>query len=177
MWRDGDEVARAGTLVVSTPALVPLARLGLWVLEHLREHATDLDGGDLQDAAERLGVIAPGPATKPDCGPGCTCAEYEADICYRDTPATITAKAALADPQWAGDVKVEDVADARRWRMLAPCAIVVAGEHGPYVDLPWDKLPPGFVREADVVDESGVERAALPSITDLVDRQLTEAQS
>ena len=79
-------------------ALTPLARLGLWVLEELREHASDIDGGDVQDQAEAFGVVAEQPADPATCGERCPCAEAGADVCYRDTDATRAARLVLAQP-------------------------------------------------------------------------------
>ena len=75
-------------------AMGPLARLGLWALDTMREDASDLDGGDVQDKAEAFGVVAPVPFTGPCCE-NCPCAEYESDVCYRDTDATKAARALL----------------------------------------------------------------------------------
>lgn len=77
-------------------ALLPLARLGLWVLEELREHAADIDGGDVQDQAEAFGVVQEEPADPARCGECCACAEAGSEICYRDTDATTVARRIIA---------------------------------------------------------------------------------
>lgn len=74
--------------------LTPLARLGLWALTEMREYAGDLDGYDVQEHAEAFGVVKAVPAPKP-CGDDCPCAEYEAEVCYRDTKATEDARKIL----------------------------------------------------------------------------------
>lgn len=86
--------AAPGPVVTAEDCLVPLARLGAWVLAEVREHGSDIDGGDVQDKAETFGVIAPEPAQKPCCE-NCACAEYDSDICYRNTKATNDALTAL----------------------------------------------------------------------------------
>jgi len=52
----------------------------------------DLDGGTLQDAAEKHGLLRPETRHEP-CGEGCACAEYALPVefadgvtCYRKTP-------------------------------------------------------------------------------------------
>lgn len=52
----------------------------------------DLDGGTLQDAAEKYGLLRPETRHEP-CGEGCSCAEYALSVefadgvtCYRKTP-------------------------------------------------------------------------------------------
>jgi len=85
---------RAGDAPTERDALVPLARLGLAALDACHEGG-DYDGGDIQDEAEKVGVVKPEPANAP-CGDNCLCAEYGSDICYRDTPATTAARAIIA---------------------------------------------------------------------------------
>ncbi len=85
--------------------LVPLARLGAWVLAEMRENASDIDGGDVQDKAEEFGVVSPEPAQKPCCE-NCLCAEFDADTCYRNTKATTDALSVLeAVSAWQGRTK------------------------------------------------------------------------
>jgi hypothetical protein len=89
--RDRAELARL------REALAPLALLGLKALEACREGG-DWDGGDIQDEAERLGVVVQtpvGPGRYCETGAECICAECEADFCYRDSPSTTAARAAL----------------------------------------------------------------------------------
>lgn len=82
--------------------LMPSAQLGLWALQHIRGNDTgDVDAFALQDEAVKLGVIKAVPAPKP-CGPCCSCVEYDADICYRDTDATRRTRMILADPPREG---------------------------------------------------------------------------
>lgn len=48
----------------------------------------DLDGGDLQEIAEKFGLIKPIQVSEP-CGPSCSCAEYDSTFpttCYRRQP-------------------------------------------------------------------------------------------
>jgi len=47
----------------------------------------DVDGGDLQEAAEKFGLIEPHQVTEACCE-GCNCAEYGdfPQTCYRKTP-------------------------------------------------------------------------------------------
>ena len=52
-----------------------LAEFGAWALAKSREDLGDLDGGDLQDKAEELGLLIRVPVEKP-CGEFCRCAEY-----------------------------------------------------------------------------------------------------
>ena len=68
-------------------ALMPLARLGECAVSIARG-GNDFDGGDVQEEAEKLGIVSQVPAEKPSCGEQCLCAEYDADICWRNTPAT-----------------------------------------------------------------------------------------
>jgi hypothetical protein len=78
-------------------ALEPLARLGLKALAASRDGSA-YDGDVIQEDAETLGVVV-----RTEVGPGrycegdveCICAECETDYCYRDTPATQAARAAL----------------------------------------------------------------------------------
>ncbi len=93
----GDEF-RVLPVLSAAEALTPLARLGLWVLNELREHAADIDGGDVQEKAEAFGVVAEQPADPSSCGDWCPCAEAGAEVCYRDTDATRAARLVLAPP-------------------------------------------------------------------------------
>ena len=79
-------------------AALPLARLGLWVLEEQREWRADIYGGDVQDKAVAFGAIAPVTVTEP-CDPEhCVCAEFDFPMeCFRDTEATKQARALLPE--------------------------------------------------------------------------------
>ena len=56
--------------------LIPLAKLGKWVLDMRAEHdCADLDGGDIQDKAVELGLLE-GVKVTESCGENCNCAEY-----------------------------------------------------------------------------------------------------
>lgn len=57
--------------------LRPLAQFALAVLEESRSELADLDGGWIQDRAEKLGLLVCVPVTEP-CGDECRCAEYGA---------------------------------------------------------------------------------------------------
>lgn len=57
-------------------ALTQLERYGLAVLEAHRRDIGDLDGGFLQDTAEKLGLLYYVEVTEP-CGEYCRCAEYD----------------------------------------------------------------------------------------------------
>lgn len=54
------------------------AELGLWVLEQTRGDyvGSDLNGGDIQDKAEELGLLVRVDVTEPCCEEHCHCAEY-----------------------------------------------------------------------------------------------------
>ena len=58
-------------------ALLPLARFGRWCLDEGRNDGGpgDIDGGSLQDAGEKLGVLAHVTVAEP-CGEICECQEY-----------------------------------------------------------------------------------------------------
>ena len=68
----------------SDETLVALAALGGWCLATLRKDNDDIDGGDLQDKAEQLGLLTQVEATEP-CGEHCICASVAEFpmICYR----------------------------------------------------------------------------------------------
>lgn len=87
-------VAQLDAVTAERDALIPLARLGLWALGELGGREAYLYGGDVQDYAEQYGVISPVDAAEP-CGPGyCPCKEFSfPTTCYRDTPATVAARA------------------------------------------------------------------------------------
>lgn len=74
-----------------------LATFGLACLDEARKELGDLDGGWVQDTAEKLGVLTPHEVTEP-CDPEhCVCAEYGfPTTCYRDSEATKACRAALA---------------------------------------------------------------------------------
>lgn len=55
--------------------LTPLERYALEVLDEHRNEITDLDGGWLQDTAEKFGLLVSVPVTE-RCGEYCRCAEY-----------------------------------------------------------------------------------------------------
>jgi len=56
--------------------LVQLAELGRWcLLRHREDGCGDLDGGDLQEKAEDLGLLVRVVMEEP-CGEFCHCAEY-----------------------------------------------------------------------------------------------------
>ena len=52
-----------------------LAAFGAWCARKLRYSLGDIDGGDVQDAMERSGVLVRQGVTEP-CGEDCKCAEY-----------------------------------------------------------------------------------------------------
>ena len=64
-------------------------KLRAFVLELFKDwpHEFGVDGFDLQDLAEKHGLIVPHEATEP-CGEYCACAEYDdfPQTCYRKTP-------------------------------------------------------------------------------------------
>jgi hypothetical protein len=82
-------------------ALLPLARLGLKALDTSRE-GRDYDGGEIQEAAEQLGVVVQtpvGPGTycgTDDENSNCICAESGADFCSRDSEGTALVRPVLA---------------------------------------------------------------------------------
>jgi hypothetical protein len=79
-------------------ALTPLARLGLDALTAMRDGG-GMDGFEIQDAAEKHGVIMATEQMAPCSEDGCVCAEYDTGLvtCYRDTPATVAARTLLAE--------------------------------------------------------------------------------
>lgn len=75
---------------------VPLIRLGLAALEACRD-GCDYDGWDIQDNALTFGVVSKVEVGEGRyCSEGCRCEEYDADICYRDTPETVRLRALAA---------------------------------------------------------------------------------
>jgi len=52
-----------------------LAALGRWVLRQQREEFGDIDGGALENEAERLGLLVHVRVTEP-CGERCQCVEW-----------------------------------------------------------------------------------------------------
>lgn len=58
------------------PMVEALAALGLWTLQQQRDELGDIDGGAIQDEAERLGLLVRVQVTEP-CGERCHCAEYD----------------------------------------------------------------------------------------------------
>lgn len=55
------------------------AEFGRWCLNQMRFPTPgDIDGGDAQDEAERLGLLVRIPVTEP-CADNCACAEYHGD--------------------------------------------------------------------------------------------------
>jgi|CXWL01.1.fsa_nt_gi hypothetical protein len=56
-----------------------LAEFGRWCLDRMRSPAPgDIDGGEAQEEAERLGLLVRVTCTEP-CGEQCTCAEYHGE--------------------------------------------------------------------------------------------------
>lgn len=56
--------------------MTALEQFGLAVLEESRDSLADLDGGWIQDKAEKLGLLVRVTVTEP-CGDDCRCAEYD----------------------------------------------------------------------------------------------------
>jgi hypothetical protein len=82
----------------ATHAPSSLEKFAIAILESSREHfAADVDGGEIQDTAEKLGVLVPVDVSGP-CGADCTCAEFGdfPQTCYRYSP-EVQALRALAD--------------------------------------------------------------------------------
>ena len=52
-----------------------LAAFGAWCARQFRDTLSDVEGGDAQDAMERLGVLVRTTVTEP-CGEACVCVEY-----------------------------------------------------------------------------------------------------
>lgn len=125
-------------------ALTPLARLGLAALEACRD-GDDYEGYDIQDAAEKFGVVVGVPSDRP-CGEDCRCEEYDADICYRDTPATTAARSFLTPSPGAGRSEQEkcrecgNMGEAGRlgWHVVGCPAVDAASGGG----LPPRSIPP-----------------------------------
>jgi hypothetical protein len=68
-----------------------LAAFGRWCLDRMREPAPgDIDGGEAQDEAVRIGLLVP-VLTQTPCGERCNCEEYhgtdEPWTCYREAGA------------------------------------------------------------------------------------------
>lgn len=88
--------------MVYAEQLAPLARLALFVLDEARVHGVgDVDGGQLQDEAERLGVLVKVKMAE-FCAETCNCAEYfdSAELpveCLRLSEGVKQARAALAE--------------------------------------------------------------------------------
>ncbi len=86
--------------------LTPLANLGLQALEESRL-GCDYDGDDIQDEAEKLGVVHPVAVPPYCCGADpeaeCICAEVDADVCYRDTEGTARGRAYLTSGVASGN--------------------------------------------------------------------------
>ena len=68
-----------------------MAAFGEWCLTQMREPCPqDIDGGEAQDEAERLGLLVRVTVNEP-CGEECACAEY-----HGDPPFECLRRAALA---------------------------------------------------------------------------------
>ena len=52
-----------------------LIEFALWAIRQQREHCMDLDGGDVQDKLEELGLLERVTVAE-SCGDHCRCAEY-----------------------------------------------------------------------------------------------------
>lgn len=62
-----------------TGATDNFAEFGRWCLRQMRHPAPgDIDGGEAQEEAERLGLLVRVTCTGP-CGESCACAEYHGD--------------------------------------------------------------------------------------------------
>jgi hypothetical protein len=92
-----------------------LARFGAVILEEARDGLGDLDGGWLQDNAEKLGLLESVEVNEP-CGDQCLCAEYAdfPQLCLRLRPEIEQAITALQAPAPASASSVPDV-------VMEPC--------------------------------------------------------
>ncbi len=74
-------------------ALLPVARLGLWALDQVREYALDVSGGDLEELALKEGLLDAIDANDV-CGMRPCAARSVGDPheCYRETPGTLEAR-------------------------------------------------------------------------------------
>jgi hypothetical protein len=91
--RAGDDAAGPIRAALAGDAGAKAAKLvdfGRWCLRHMREPAPgDIDGGEAQDEAKRLGLLVEVEATEP-CGENCACAEYHGEFpvtCLREADA------------------------------------------------------------------------------------------
>lgn len=84
-------------------ALLPLAKYGRGILDLHRDYFGDVDGGDAQDMAEALGLLAGVEVSEP-CGEECNCASYGdfPQKCLRET------KAAQAMDEWRAAIGESD---------------------------------------------------------------------
>jgi hypothetical protein len=71
-----DRDAKRAALLHSLREMARLATFGAWALEELRGDnlGCDINGGDAQDEAVRLGILTTKVVTEP-CGESCQCAE------------------------------------------------------------------------------------------------------
>ena len=95
-----ERIARLVAAVRAGEATEKLAAFGAWALVAMRDDVgTDLDGGDAQEEAERLGLLATVRVAEP-CGEHCRCAEYDdfPQDCLRYAPGISDAIAARATP-------------------------------------------------------------------------------
>ena len=77
----------SGWTATALTDVLKLARFGAWAAGEFREHMVGVDGGDAQDAMERIGVLVKVRVTE-SCGEICNCAEdnlFPTD-CYKFTP-------------------------------------------------------------------------------------------
>ena len=65
--------------------VMKLAQFGAWAAGVCREHMTDLDGFDAEEAMERAGVLVKFRATE-SCGDECQCADAFPTDCYKFPP-------------------------------------------------------------------------------------------
>lgn len=95
--RAPDLLAENAALRARVKLLEPVARYGLAVFDEHRTECGDIDGGTLQDLAQKFGLVEEVRVTE-SCGAGCHCVDWDdfPQDCLRDTEALTACRSALA---------------------------------------------------------------------------------